>query len=53
MYKSFVESDNIRNFTKLAVKNFESNIVTKTDYLESIKERNLSGEYSFKEDKDE
>lgn len=53
MDKSLIESNNIGNFTKLAVKKFESNIVSKTNYLESIKENRLSDEYNFKGDKDE
>ncbi|VYU62130.1 Uncharacterised protein [Clostridium tertium] len=53
MDKSLIEGNNIGNFTKLAVEKFESNIVNKTNYLESIKENRLEGEYSFKEDKHE
>lgn len=53
MDKSVIESNNIGNFTKLAVEKFESNIVNKTNYLESIKENRLSDEYKFKEGKDD
>lgn len=51
MDKSLVDISNIGNFTKIAVENFENNIVSKTNYLESIKENKLGDEYNFKEDK--
>ncbi|WP_167349598.1 hypothetical protein [Clostridium nigeriense] len=51
MDKSLIDLSNIGNFTKIAVKNFENNIVNKTDYLESVKRNKLGNEYDFKEDK--
>lgn len=53
MSKSFIDISNVGNFTKLAVKKFENNIVNKTNYLESVKESRLGEEYNFKEDKHE
>lgn len=44
---------NIGNFTKIAVKKFEKNIVDKTNYLDSVKKNKLGEEYDFMEDKNE
>ena len=51
MDKSLVDISNVGNFTKIAAKRFEENIVNKTNYLESIKTSKLKEEYEFKEDK--
>lgn len=53
MSKSLVDISNVGNFTKIAVKNFENNLVNKTNYLESVKTSKLGEEYNFMEDKDE
>ncbi|MBD7916415.1 hypothetical protein H9660_14825 [Clostridium sp. Sa3CUN1] len=44
---------NIGNFTKIAVKNFEENIVDKVNYLESVNRSPLKKECKFEEDKNE
>ena len=51
MDKSLVDISNAGNFTKIAAKRFEENIVNKTNYLESIKTNKSREEYEFKEDK--
>ena len=42
---------NVGNFTKIAVKRFEENIVNKKDYIESVKRNRLGENNSFKEEK--
>lgn len=44
---------NVGNFTKIAVKRFEKNIVEETNYLDSVKKNKLGEEYDFSEDKNE
>jgi hypothetical protein len=51
MSKSLIDISNVGNFTKIAVKRFEDNIVNKTNYLESVKTSKLGEEYNFMEDK--
>lgn len=53
MDNNLMDLINVGNFTKIAVKRFEENIVNKTNYLESVKESRLGEEYNFKEDKNE
>ncbi|MGG7143201.1 hypothetical protein ACQPVP_07010 [Clostridium nigeriense] len=53
MKNSLNDISNIGNFTKIAVKKFENNIVNKTNYLESVKTSKLGEEYNFMEDKNE
>ena len=50
MDKNLLDLCNVGNFTKIAVKRFEENIVNKTNYLESVKKSSLGEEYDFKED---
>lgn len=45
--------NNIGNFTKIAVKNFEENIVNKVNYLESVNKNTFKKESKFEEDKNE
>ncbi|MFU7514737.1 hypothetical protein [Clostridium sp. HCS.1] len=42
---------NVGNFTKIAVKRFEENIVNKTNYIESVRRERLGEKSSFKEEK--
>ena len=53
MDKNLLDLCNVGNFTKIAVKRFEENIVNKTNYLESAKKSSLGEEYDFKEDLNE
>lgn len=53
MNNKLLDMSNLGNFTKIAVKKFEENIVNKTNYLESLNNSNLGEEYDFKEDKNE
>ena len=53
MDNNLIDLVNVGNFTKIAVKKFEENIVNKTNYLESLKESRLGEEYNFKVNKDE
>jgi len=51
MSKSLIDICNVGNFTKIAVKKFENNIVNERNYLESVKTSKLGEEYNFMEDK--
>lgn len=53
MNNKLLDMSNIGNFTKIAVKKFEENIVNKTNYLESVNNSNLGEKDDFKEDKNE
>jgi len=53
MNKDLIDLSNVGNFTKIAVKRFEQNIVNETNYLESVAKNKLGEEYDFKEEKNE
>lgn len=54
MKEIYNDLNNIGNFTKNAVKEFENNIISKTNYLETIESNsNFKNNYSIKEKKDD
>lgn len=52
MNEHYNDLSNIGNFTKNAIKDFEKNIVNKTNYLESVQNNSkFENNYTIKENK--